>query len=134
MTYAIGNFGFVRWEGPPPQLVRQHIQRFTKTGQGGISALALGVHGDPFTVNLTAAYPNQGSGMLAEDGYRWLVGANPQVVLFNSINYLTVFQHTYLVDSVSTTSSKRIPLTMGIGYAYPGGWLLKSTWQLVPIT
>lgn len=133
MALQIGSYGFVRWEGPPPQLVSQHIQRFTKTGQAGISALALGVHGDPFQVTLDAAFANQGLGQIAENGYRFLIGASPQVVIFNSINYLAAYQHIYLVESVRTEEFKRHPRLIGRNYDYIHGWRLRTNWTLVPI-
>lgn len=133
-SYQIGAFGFVRWEGPPPQLVKQHLQRFTKPGQDGISAQAMGIYGDPFQVTLTGVFPNQSQGLIAEDAYRFLVGAPTQVVIFNGVNYFTTYSHRYLVDNVQTTEFKRHPLLSGINYAYYGGWRLQSQWTLVPIT
>lgn len=134
MAHQISTYGFTRWDGPPPRLVNQHIQTFTKTGQNGISALALGIHGDPFSVNLDAKFASQELGLIAEDGYRFLIGAVPQVVIFNSVNYFTVFAHRFLVESVEITGFKRHPLLVGPGFNYPGGWVLKSRWQMRGIT
>lgn len=133
MSYAIGSYGFIRWEGGPPQLVRQHVRLFTKIGQPGISGQLTGAHGDPFDVELWAAFPNQALAILSENDYRFTVGAAPQTVLYNNINYFTTFVHKYLVLNVSTTSFKRHPLLIGFGYSYPGGWLLKSRWTLIPV-
>ena len=134
MAHQIAAFGFVKWEGPPPRLVNQHLQVFTKTGQNGISALALGIHGDPFSVNLEARFATQEIGLIAENGYRFLVGANPQIVVFNGVNYFTAFGHNFLVEAVEITSFKRHPLLAGPGFAYYGGWALKSRWQLRGVT
>ena len=131
--YQIGTYGFVRWEGPPPQLVKQHLAKFTKTGQPGISAQLLGAHGDSFDVTLTAAFETQDQGVFCENGYRLLVGSGTQNILFNNVNYFTIFEHTYLVESVETVSFKRHPLLIGIDYQYPGGWLLKSRWLMTPV-
>lgn len=133
MSLQIGSYGFVRWEGPPPQLVRQHIQRFTKTGQNGLSALALGAHGDPFSVTLDAVFPNQALGQVAENGYRFLIGSSAQIVVYNSINYFAAYQHLYLVESVETTDFRRHPRLIGRTYDYIHGWRLQSRWSLVPI-
>lgn len=133
-AYEIGSYGFIRWEGPPPQLVKQHLARFTKTGQAGFSAQLLGIHGDPFDVTLTAVVANQAAGTTLEGGYRALIGASTQVVVFNDVNYSTAFSHTYLVENVETVSFKRHPLIVGTGYNFPGGWVLKSRWLLVPYT
>jgi hypothetical protein len=133
MSYLIGTYGFTKWDGPPPQLVKQHIQRFTKLGQAGISALALGIHGDPFQVTLDAKFSSQANAMVAEAGYRTLIAAAPQVVTFNGVNYSTAHSHTYLVESVETVSFKRHPRLIGPGINYLHGWILKSRWQLIPI-
>lgn len=132
-TYSIGIFDFIKWEGPPPQLVKQHLAKFTKTGQAGISAQLLGIHGDSFDVQLFAAFPTQDAGMVYETGYRTLIGDSPQIILFNDVNYFTAYGHTFLVESVETTSFKRHPLLISPSYAYYGGWLLKSRWLLTPI-
>lgn len=132
-TYQIGTFGFVKWEGPPPQLVKQHLAKFTKTGQAGLSAQLLGAHGDSFDVQLSAAFETQDLGIVCENGYRSLIGSSSQVIIFNDVNYYTRFTHTYLVESVETVSFKRHPLLLSPSYAYYGGWLLKSRWILTPV-
>lgn len=133
ITYSIGTFGFVKWEGVPPQLVKQHLAKFTKTGQAGISAQLLGAHGDSFEAQLSAVFENQDQGIICENGYRFLVGAGTQVVVFNNVNYFTTFTHSYLIESVETISFKRHPLLVGPTYQYYGGWQLKSRWLMTPI-
>jgi hypothetical protein len=133
-TYSINTVGFVKWEGPPPQLVKQHIARFTKTGQAGFSAQLLGIYGDPFDVTLTAVIPNQAAGTILEEFYRTLIGASTQTVVYNDVDYSFRFNHTYLVENVETVSFKRHPLLIGPTYSYPGGWVLKSRWLLIPYT
>lgn len=134
MAYQISSYGFTRWDGPPPRLVNQHLQIFAKSGQNGVSALALGIHGDPFSVNLEAKFPNQEIGLIAKNGYRFLVGAGPQLVVFNSVNYFTAFGHRFLIEAVEITQFKRHPLLIGPGFVYPGGWVLRSRWQMRGIT
>lgn len=132
MSYLVDLYGFVKWDGPPPQLVKQHVAKFTKTGQSGISVQMLGVHGDSFSVQLTAVFPDQSKLAVAENGYRTLVGGT-QVVTHNSINYLTAYGHRYLVESVETLRSTRHPHLVGRTYDYYGGWMLVSRWQFTPI-
>ncbi len=131
--YAISSYGFIKWDGPPPQLVQQHLAKFTKAGQNGISAQLLGVHGDSFEVTLTAAVEIQDQGMVFENAYRTLVGSSPQPVMFNGVNYQAAYGHLYLVERVQIESFTRHPLLVAPGYVYYGGWLLKSRWTLTPI-
>lgn len=132
-AYQIGTFGFVRWEGQPPQLVRNHLAKFIKTGQSGLAAQLLGIHGNSFDVTLTAAFETQDQGLVCENGYRFLIGAGTQNILYNGVNYFTTFAHSYLIESVDTVSFSRHPLLIGPGYVYYGGWLLKSRWVMTPI-
>ena len=134
MSYQIGPYGFIRWEGPPPPLVKQHVTTFNKIGQAGISAQLTGIHGDYFEVSLSAAFANQAAAIVADESYRDLIGAAPQELIFNGIDYLFAFQHTYLVTAIDTTRMKSHPLLIGPGYSYPGGYLVQTRWQMVPIT
>lgn len=132
--YQIGSYEFVKWEGPPPQLVKQHLARFTKTGQPGFSAQMLGAYGDPFDVTVSAVVANQANGITLENGYRSLIGASTQTVIFNGVNYSTQFSHTYLVENVETVEFRTLPRLIGPTYNFAGGWRLISRWLLVPYT
>jgi hypothetical protein len=134
VIYKVGIYDFIRWNGPTPQLVKQHLARFVKPGQAGFSAQALGIYGDPFTVDLESVWATQLAGQVGESGYRNLIGAATQQVVHNGVNYQFRYQHTYLVENVEITSFKTHPLLMGVGYNFPSGWLLKSRWTLVPFT
>ncbi len=130
MSYQLGAFGFVRWEGPRPQYTKQHLQVFTKTGQAGVSALALGVHGEPFEVTLFGVFANESAARLAEVNYRTLIGASPQTLIYEGTNYAIVYGTLYLVEDVMVESAKRHPRLIGTTYDYVGGWLVKSRWRL----
>lgn len=134
MSYQIGNWGFVRWLGGPPQLVTDHMHIFTKPGQPGVSAQLMGAHGDSFDVELHAVFETHHQGLLAEDGYRFLVNAGPVLVMYNGVDYYSIFSHRYLVLRVNTVSFTRHPRLMGLNYDYHGGWLLKSRWLMLPVT
>lgn len=133
MSYQIGAFGFVRWEGPRPQYTKQHLQTFTKTGQSGVSALGLGVHGDAFDITLSAVFPNETQARLSEVSYRGLIGLSPQTLIYEGVNYTTTYSTLYLVEDVMVESAKRHPRLIGITYDLIGGWLVKSRWRLRPI-
>lgn len=138
-VFAIDSWGFSNWLGQPPRLVNNHVRIFTKPGENGISAQLLGIHGDPFEVELHSAWPDQASLLLAENGYRFLIGASPVNVLYNNVHYYSAFGHRYLVLNVTTTQQSRHPrlissLPAPYGYDYVGGWLMKSRWVLQPVT
>lgn len=132
MSYSIGSvpYNFVRWEGPRPQFTKQHVQTFTKTGVAGVSQLALGVHGDPFDVTLTSVFANETLARAAEVAYRTLIGAGAQALVYEGTNYNTAYSTNYLVEDVVVEAVKRLPLIVGVGYAYAGGWRVTSRWRL----
>lgn len=132
MAYSIALFNFVRWEGPPPPLVKRHVVAFNKIGQAGVSAQLTGTHGDPFEVVLTAHYVNQLAAIVADETYRDTIGF-PQELVYNNTNYLFAFGHSYLVTAVETLSMKAHPLLLGPTYSYAGGWKVLSRWSLLPI-
>lgn len=132
-AYGIGIFDFVRWEGPPPPLVKQHVIAFNKIGQPGISAQNTGIHGDQFDVTLTSVFANQANAIVVEEAYRDLIGTVSQVK-WNNINYLFQYAHTYLPMAVDTLSVKAHPLLVGPGYSFVGGYLVLTRWSLIPIT
>lgn len=134
MTYAIEAFGFIRWNGPPPQLVREHVRTFNKPGQPGTSAQLLGIYGDPFEVELVAAFESQYQAALSENNYRTLIGSSPAIVLFNNVNYFSEFSHKYLVLATMVTDVRALPRMIGQGYDYAPGWQMTSRWTMLPVT
>ena len=133
MSYTIGSFGFVRWEGVRPQFVKEHILTFRKPGQPGISAQTQGKHGDPFQAQLTAVFTTEALARTAETGYVGLIGAPGQVLVYEGTNYQTEYLHLYLVTNVETVSAKSHPRLIGPTYDYIGGWSLVSSWELIPL-
>lgn len=133
-AYGIGIFDFVRWEGPPPPLVKQHVATFNKIGLPGISAQRTGIHGDPFEVMLTSVFATQANQITVEEAYRDLIGADPVQVKWNNLNFLMQYYHLYLVTGVETMRIKAHPLLVGPGYSYAGGYLVQTRWSMVPVT
>jgi hypothetical protein len=133
-AYGIYTFDFVRWEGPPPPLVKQHVATFNKIGQPGISAQRTGIHGDPFEAVLTSVFATQFNQIVVEEAYRDLIGTDPVQIKWNNINYLMQYFHLYLVTGVETLRIKAHPLLIGPGYSYAGGYLVQTRWSMIPIT
>ena len=132
MSYQLGAFGFVRWEGPRPGFVRQKVVEFAKPGANGISAQLQGVKGEQFATALTAVFANETDTRLAESTYRNLIGTTV-VLVYEGTNYSTTYSHDYLVHDVMVQSAKKRPLLVGPSYNYPSGWELISRWELIPI-
>ena len=132
MSYTIGTAGFVRWEGPRPQLVKQHTREFTKPGQDAISTQLMGTFGDPFQVRLSAVFASQILAQSAEAAYRLYIGTT-QVLVHEGVNYSSSYSTAYFVKDVVVQESKRHVRLIGPTYDYPGGWKVVSDWVLIPI-
>lgn len=130
--YTLGNHNFVRWEGPRPQLVKQHVRKFVKPGTSGLSAQLVGIHGDEFNVQLSSVYSNATQVLVAESALRSMIGG-VYTLWYEGVNYTTTFQTQYLMDSLTVQSAKRHPLLVGPGYSYIGGWKIVSQVTLTPI-
>lgn len=130
--YTLGNYNFIRWEGPRPQLVKQHVRTFTKPGSNAITAQLLGVHGEEFAVRLTSVYATEPEVLIAENHYRLLVG---QVLSlwYEGASYDLLHSTRYLVNSVMGMEAKRHPLLIGLGYHFPGGWRVVTDFRLTPV-
>ena len=133
MSYSIGSFGFVRWEGPRPQYVVQHTIPFSKPGQDGTSLLHMGHYGNPFQVELTAVFANETLARASESSYRNIIGTI-QVLIYEGVNYNVTYATDYMIQSVSNTRAKRNAWLCGPTYVYPGGWQVMSSWNLIPRT
>lgn len=133
MSYSIATFDFIRWEGPPPPRVKQHVATFNKIGLAGISAQNTGIHGEIFETMLSAVFANEAAVRAAEESYRDLIGVDPLILVYDNIDYSFNYFHRYLVLSCDTVSMKRHPLLFGPGYSFPGGWLIKTQWRMVPV-
>ena len=132
-SYEIGAFGFVRWDGMPPQLVTQHIATFNKIGQTGITLQATGLYGDPFEVTTMAVFETQTLANSAAYSYRALMTAVPQFVIHNDINYSTTYSHRYSVLDARPERIRRAANLIGADYEYTGGFLVMAKWKLIPI-
>lgn len=132
-AYQIATFDFVRWDGSPPPLVKEHVATFNKIGQAGISAQRTGIHGDPFEATLSAVFATKNDMLVETESYRDLIGATPSQVVYDDTNLFFLYSHLYLVTAVDTVSTKTHPRLVGPGYDLLGGWLVKTRWQMVPI-
>ncbi len=132
-SYDLGSFGFVRWDGPRPQFVTEHVVEFRKIGQAGIGAQLQGVHGDPFNVSLHAVFADQPTARAAEVAYRSAIGTAPLTLVYEGTNYFTAYGHKYFVHDARAVFAKCLPRLIGPTWDYTGGWLVVSNWVLIPV-
>lgn len=133
MSGQIGSFTFDVWRGTPPQLVKQHLTRLTRIGVAGQSAIATAIFGDPFEFETVRHFANQSAALTEQNGYRALIGAAPQVVIYAGQNWRTLFNHTYLVDDVQIASLQPQPAFVGPAGTISPAWPVVARWRLVPI-
>lgn len=130
--FQIGSYTFVNWQGSPPQLRKQHIELFAKPGNTDVGAVATGTHGDPFEFETLAYFDTQTNQLTAATGYRSLIGAAAQEVIYANVNYHSAHSHKFLVLDVSVTSLQPIPAFYGATVISPA-WGVRARWRLIGV-
>lgn len=131
MSFSIGSTTFTAWDGPP-QFVKQHVSTLVKPGCDNVSAIAKGVHGDPFDVLTVEYFSSKANAQTAAIGYRSLIGAAAQTVTYAGVDFNATHSHKYLVQNVVIEDLQPIPGVVGL-VTYSPAWPVKARWTLVPI-
>lgn len=132
-TNSIGGYTLTQWQGPPPQFPKQHVETQRKIGAVGVSAIALGVHGDPFEFTTTSYFASQADAIAAEGFYLALIGAAPVVVVYAGVNYYSSYSTKYLVESVMVESLQPLARMISPTQNLSPAWPVVARWRLVPI-
>lgn len=133
-------FDFYRWEGPPPPLVRPHIETFTVPGVNGSGARSIGAFGDSFTVRATGVFAAWGN-VVNRDLFtaeraayrcRELIG---QICLlsYEGLDYGDLYDHRYRVENLTVDEIKRHLRLIGPTYDLALGAAHVVTWTLRPV-
>lgn len=133
-------FDFVKWDGPPPPLVRQHLESFTVAGIDGSGARLIGAYGDAFTVRAIGVFAAWGSTANRElftaerAAYRCreLIG-QPCKLSYEGLDYGALYDTRYQVEDVQIEGIKRHVRILGPGYDYVLGAVHIVNWTLRPI-
>lgn len=133
MSFSIGSTTFSAWDGPP-QFVKQHVSVLTKPGTTNVSAVAKGIHGDPFEVRTIEYYSSQSAAQTAAKNYRTLIGAAAQTVTYAGVNFESTHAHKYLVQNVDVDDLQPLPMVVGSAATFSPAWPVKARWTLVPIS
>lgn len=133
MSFALGSYSFSNWRGKPPQLRKQHIELFAKPGCTDVGAVATGTHGDPFEFETVEYFSSQANQLTAAAGYRALIGAAAQVVVYAGVDYHTSHSHKYLVLNVEPVSLQPIPAVYGNVNLTPA-WPVTAKWRLIGVS
>jgi len=131
VSFSIGSTTFTAWEGPP-QFVKQHVSTLSKPGCDNVSAIAKGVHGDPFESATIDFFSSKSAAQSAAEGYRDLIGAAAQTVTFAGVDFEATHSHKYLVLDVTIEDLQPIPAVVG-SVTYSPAWPVRARWTLVPI-
>lgn len=125
-------FDFAKWDGSPPQLVRQHIEPFSLAGIDGSGARLTGVYGDAFTIETEGAFASLGWAEYAAGRTRELIGLLC-LVYWERMDYDKVYKTRYLVENVTPGRIKSHVRLLGPNYDYPLGAILSANWTLRPV-
>ena len=133
------SFAFTKWDGPPPGLVRQHVEPFSLAGVDGIGARLTGIYGEAFTVGTESVFALFGdldrtvtTAELASGRVRELIG-EICFVAWEGLSYDTAYKTRYLVENVVPVRVKRNVRLIGQTFDYSLGSILSANWTLRPI-
>jgi hypothetical protein len=131
-SFLIGMFDFEFWDGPAPAIPTRRIVVTHQPGVSGVSHQALGVWADSFSTVLTSHHATSD---LAAARY-WLltdlIGAGPQQVAYNDMNWSGVYGVGYNVESIELIDIRSAIILIGPGYSYPGGASLVTRFTITP--
>lgn len=131
MSFSIGSTTFTAWEGPP-QFVKQHVTALSKPGATNVSAVARGIHGDPFEVRTTEFFSTKSNAQTAAIGYRSLIGASAQTVTYAGVNFEITHGHKYIVQDVVIEDLQPIPGVVA-AVTFSPAWPVRARWILIPL-
>lgn len=106
--FRIHTFAFEFWEGPPPLLVQEQGSAFTRPGADGVGQQKLGKWCESFEATLTGWAASYGDALRAIPQLLGLVRVGHVRVIYNDVDYETVFQHRYFVDAVHPVNCQSV--------------------------
>jgi hypothetical protein len=132
-AHRIAQSNFEFWDGEPPSLAVGQIEVMTRAGTYGISELKLGRWGQTFRARLTSDWKDYPTALSVIPVYQRLIGAGPQVLTYNGIDFVRTFKTGYTVQAVTLVDCRCHVFLVGPGYAFRGGARLVTDWTMTPL-
>lgn len=133
MAHTIGGVVFQLWDGPPPLFVQQQVTSHTRPGVEGVSQQNVGKWARQFEAVVTAHYVNYTTAVNAYFSLAAMPGDDPQIVIYNDINYWLTYGHLYTVDNVEPIRIRAAALLTGPGYFFYSGGEMVARLLMTPV-
>lgn len=132
--HSVGNYLFHLWEGNSPLVPQQQVSIHTRPGVDGVAQQLLGRYNRPFEFEAIKFYPGdyitaKVDGVIVTD----LTGSDALVVVYNLVNYASLFSIYYLCDQVTELDCIQRPHVVGQGFDYAPATELRLRFRLTPI-
>ncbi|MFA5902286.1 MAG: hypothetical protein WC829_24615 [Hyphomicrobium sp.] len=120
-AYAIDQYNFALWNGPPPPVPTQQVAVSRRPGVSGVAHHLLGTWGETFEVTLTSHFQNQLLAVTAYTQFIALIGTGGKQLKYNNINWTSMHGTIYHVNAVQRVLLRSVPRIVGFNYDYIGG-------------
>lgn len=131
-AYAIDQFNFELWDGPPPVVPSQKVAVSRRPGVSGVAHHLLGTWGDTFQVTLTAHCANQTIAATAHQQLSALIGTGGKFVKYNNLSWTSMHQTVYHINAVDLVTLRSVPRLIGPTYDYTAGTVMVLRITLTP--
>jgi hypothetical protein len=132
-VHAIGINKFELWRGDPPRFHQQSVETFTRNAVDGTAFKIKGKRGATFTSELESWFTSYVAARVTFKKYLNLIGASPQKIIFNNLQYWVLYKTHFQVLDVQEVSCQVNVRLIGPGINYPSGASLVTRWTMVPI-
>lgn len=132
-TSYVDIFSFQFWRGEPPKTVRYEGSSFTRTGVDGTGKVRTGKRGQQFQVVTDEDLITSLAARALVPLYAKLPFSGPVRVVWEGVDYATVFSHLYLIDDAEVLSIRTMPRLIGPSYDYLGGARISVRWTMTPL-
>lgn len=112
-AYRVYTFDFEFWRGPAPGLTYEHGSTFTRPGADGVGQQRLGRWGDTFEVELVGWASSYRVALDVIPAMHAIVRTGWVTVVYNDVNYASVYGHAYFVDRVEPVHCQKVLRLVG---------------------
>lgn len=131
-AYAIGEYGFERWDGPAPIIPTRKMLVHRRPGVSGVSHQVLGTWGDTFQVTLESHHASQLDAATRYEKLRGYIGVGGFYLVYNYLNWSGLHGVLYEVEAWELVGIQSRLRMIDLTQSYVGGAALKTTVTLTP--
>lgn len=125
-------FSFQFWRSEPPKTVSWKGESFIRTGVPNVGKVRTGKRGPQFRATTEEDLISSAAARALIPLYHALPFAGPVRVIWEGVDYASVFSHFYQIDEVEVVALRTMPRLIGPNYDYIGGARITVNWMMTP--